>query len=114
LIHVVQRGESANQQVSYGTTTRFLELFHLQSLDDLPQTQDLQKLGEEGNPMRLPPMNDPFRVGGVGHREPRASPWACRTSLSGSKKAQGFRPERPVLSAQAEGLGTTSGNMFRP
>jgi chromosome segregation and condensation protein ScpB len=30
--------------VTYGTTARFLELFKLQSLDDLPQTQELQKL----------------------------------------------------------------------
>jgi len=30
--------------VTYGTTARFLELFKLRSLDDLPQTQDLQRL----------------------------------------------------------------------
>jgi chromosome segregation and condensation protein ScpB len=30
--------------VSYGTTGRFLRLFHLRSLDDLPRTQDLQQL----------------------------------------------------------------------
>jgi len=29
---------------AYGTTTRFLDLFGLQSLDDLPQTLDLQQL----------------------------------------------------------------------
>jgi segregation and condensation protein B len=29
---------------AYGTTTRFLELFNLQSLDDLPQTLDLQQI----------------------------------------------------------------------
>jgi segregation and condensation protein B len=44
LITVVQRGESGQRDVSYGTTTRFLELFGLASLDDLPQTQDLQML----------------------------------------------------------------------
>jgi len=44
LIAVAHRGESAERQVSYGTTDRFLELFGLASLDDLPQTQDLQKL----------------------------------------------------------------------
>lgn len=44
LIAVVQRGDSAQREVSYGTTPRFLELFGLASLDDLPQTQDLQKL----------------------------------------------------------------------
>jgi segregation and condensation protein B len=44
LIAVVQRGETGQREVHYGTTQRFLELFHLRSLEDLPQTQDLQKL----------------------------------------------------------------------
>jgi segregation and condensation protein B len=44
LIAVVQRGESNKREVAYGTTQRFLDLFKLRSLDDLPQTQDLQKL----------------------------------------------------------------------
>jgi segregation and condensation protein B len=44
LVAVVQRGESGQREVSYGTTARFLELFGLTSLDDLPQTQDLQML----------------------------------------------------------------------
>jgi segregation and condensation protein B len=44
LIAVVQRGEAGSREVSYGTTPRFLELFGLSSLDDLPQTQDLQRL----------------------------------------------------------------------
>jgi segregation and condensation protein B len=44
LICVVQRGESSRREVSYGTSQRFLDLFKLRSLDDLPQTQDLQKL----------------------------------------------------------------------
>jgi segregation and condensation protein B len=44
LIAVVQRGEAGRREVFYGTTSRFLELFQLSSLDDLPQTADLQKL----------------------------------------------------------------------
>ena len=44
LIAVAQRGESSKREVAYGTTQRFLNLFKLRSLDDLPQTQDLQKL----------------------------------------------------------------------
>ena len=44
LIAVTQRGEAGQREVKYGTTARFLELFGLKSLDDLPQTQDLQKL----------------------------------------------------------------------
>jgi segregation and condensation protein B len=44
LIAVVGRGEANQREVTYGTTARFLELFGLRSLDDLPQTQDLQRL----------------------------------------------------------------------
>jgi segregation and condensation protein B len=44
LIAVVQRGDSQRREVLYGTTPRFLELFQLHSLEDLPQTQDLQRL----------------------------------------------------------------------
>ncbi len=40
----VQRGEAGQREVVYGTTSRFLALFQLRSLDDLPRTQDLQKL----------------------------------------------------------------------
>jgi segregation and condensation protein B len=44
LIVVVQRGEAGRREVFYGTTPRFLELFQLTSLEDLPQTADLQRL----------------------------------------------------------------------
>ena len=40
----LQRGEGGDKEVRYATTQRFLELFRLRSLDDLPQTQDLQRL----------------------------------------------------------------------
>jgi segregation and condensation protein B len=39
----VQRG-SSQSEVCYGTTARFLTLYGLRGLDDLPRTQDLQKL----------------------------------------------------------------------
>jgi segregation and condensation protein B len=44
LIAVVQRGDAVGREVAYGTTARFLELFQLRSLDDLPRTQDLQQI----------------------------------------------------------------------
>jgi segregation and condensation protein B len=44
LITVVHRGETAQREVAYGTTPRFLELFGLPSLDDLPRAQDLQRV----------------------------------------------------------------------
>jgi segregation and condensation protein B len=40
----VQRGEADGREVTYSTTSRFLSLFQLRSLDDLPRTQDLQKM----------------------------------------------------------------------
>jgi segregation and condensation protein B len=40
----VQRGESGQREVIYSTTARFLKLFGLGSLEDLPRTLDLQKL----------------------------------------------------------------------
>lgn len=40
----VQRGEAGLREVSYGTTPRFLSLFGLSSLDDLPRTQDPQRM----------------------------------------------------------------------
>lgn len=42
LIQVVYRAEAERKEVSYGTTSRFLEVFGLQSLDDLPKTQELE------------------------------------------------------------------------
>jgi segregation and condensation protein B len=42
LIQVAYRGDASQKEVSYGTTPRFLEMFALQSLDDLPRTRDLQ------------------------------------------------------------------------
>lgn len=44
LIQVAYRGDAERKEVSYGTTARFLEVFGLRSLDDLPRTQDLQQL----------------------------------------------------------------------
>ena len=40
----VQRAESGQREAAYVTTGRFLGLFQLRSLDDLPRTQDLQRL----------------------------------------------------------------------
>jgi segregation and condensation protein B len=43
LIQVTQAG-AKQKEVAYGTTKRFLEMFGLQGLDDLPRTHDLQQL----------------------------------------------------------------------
>ena len=40
----VQRGDADQRQALYHTTPRFLNAFHLRSLDDLPRTGDLHKL----------------------------------------------------------------------
>ncbi len=39
----VQRGESDQREATYRTTPRFLNVFGLRNLDDLPRTQDLHK-----------------------------------------------------------------------
>ncbi|HYV37635.1 MAG TPA: SMC-Scp complex subunit ScpB [Gemmataceae bacterium] len=44
LVMVARRADAQDREVSYGTTGRFLELFGLGSLEDLPRTQDLQQL----------------------------------------------------------------------
>jgi segregation and condensation protein B len=44
LVTIVQRGEAGQREVYYGTTSRFLEVFGLRGLEDLPRTQDLQQL----------------------------------------------------------------------
>ena len=40
----LQRGQAQPSEVCYATTSKFLQLFQLRSLEDLPRTQDLQKL----------------------------------------------------------------------
>ena len=40
----LQRGAADQKEISYSTTARFLSLFKLRNLDDLPRTQDLQQL----------------------------------------------------------------------
>jgi segregation and condensation protein B len=42
LVAVTRRGESGQREVCYGTTPRFLELFGLGSLDDLPRLGDAE------------------------------------------------------------------------
>jgi segregation and condensation protein B len=39
----VQRGDAAQTEACYGTTARFLRLFGLRGLDDLPRVQEMQK-----------------------------------------------------------------------
>jgi segregation and condensation protein B len=44
LIAVVRRADAEQREVSYGTTDKFLTMFELGSLEDLPRTQDLQRI----------------------------------------------------------------------
>jgi segregation and condensation protein B len=44
LVQIVFRADAAQKEVMYGTTLRFLEMFGLQSLDDLPKTQEIGSL----------------------------------------------------------------------
>ncbi|OWK37643.1 SMC-Scp complex subunit ScpB [Fimbriiglobus ruber] len=40
LIAVARRGEAGAREICYGTTSRFLDLFNLSGLDDLPRLVD--------------------------------------------------------------------------
>jgi segregation and condensation protein B len=44
LIQVTRAPGAPAKEITYGTTQRFLEMFGLSSLDDLPKTHDLQQL----------------------------------------------------------------------
>jgi segregation and condensation protein B len=44
LVRVTDRQEKSGREIFYATTPRFLELFQLNSLDELPQTQDLASM----------------------------------------------------------------------
>lgn len=44
LVAIVERTEGGRRENCYVTTSRFLDLFGLKNLDDLPRTQDLQQL----------------------------------------------------------------------
>jgi segregation and condensation protein B len=44
LVAVARRGETDRREVCYGTTPRFLELFGLGSLDDLPRLGDAEQV----------------------------------------------------------------------
>jgi segregation and condensation protein B len=44
LVSVQRGGAGEGREVAYSTTPRFLTLFRLRNLDDLPRTQDLQRM----------------------------------------------------------------------
>ena len=46
LIRILGRKDLPGRPMVYGTTKRFLEVFHMKDLSDLPTLKDLQELGE--------------------------------------------------------------------
>lgn len=46
LLRIVGRASELGRPILYGTTRRFLEVFGLKSLDDLPRSRQLARLGE--------------------------------------------------------------------
>lgn len=44
LIAVVQRGDAVGREICYGTTGRFLEVFGLRSMEDLPRTGEAKRV----------------------------------------------------------------------
>ncbi|MEK6676722.1 MAG: SMC-Scp complex subunit ScpB [Planctomycetota bacterium] len=57
LVRIVGRAEEVGRPLLYGTTTKFLEVFGLRSVDDLPQVDD--KTPDQFPPLRIatPPTN---------------------------------------------------------
>jgi segregation and condensation protein B len=48
LVRIAGRDDSLGRPVLYGTTKRFLQVFGLRSLKDLPRAEELKNMGEEG------------------------------------------------------------------
>jgi segregation and condensation protein B len=48
LVRIAGRDDSLARPVLYGTTKRFLQVFGLRSLKDLPRAEELKNMGEEG------------------------------------------------------------------
>jgi segregation and condensation protein B len=46
LLRIVGRANELGRPILYGTTRRFLEVFGLKSLDDLPRSRQLARLGD--------------------------------------------------------------------
>ncbi len=51
LVAIAGRSEGPGRPLLYGTTRKFLEYFGLNSLDDLPRVEELEKILAERNPM---------------------------------------------------------------
>jgi segregation and condensation protein B len=50
LLRIVGRANELGRPILYGTTRRFLEVFGLKSLDDLPRSRQLARLGDLQEP----------------------------------------------------------------
>jgi segregation and condensation protein B len=50
LVKIVGRAEVIGRPLQYGTTKRFLEVFGLNSLEDLPSIEELKRPKEQGAP----------------------------------------------------------------
>ena len=63
LIEIVGRGEGLGRPLLYGTSSRFMDHFALQSLDDLPAPEDLSvalvRAESEASADGAPPMEEP-------------------------------------------------------
>ena len=46
ILRIVGRANELGRPILYGTTRRFLELFGLKSLDDLPRSRQFARLGD--------------------------------------------------------------------
>ncbi len=58
LVKIVGRAEVLGRPMLYGTTRRFLEVFGLSSLDDLPRVEELRSGASAGNRKKAPAENE--------------------------------------------------------
>lgn len=59
LVKIVGRAEELGRPLLYGTTKKFLEVFGLASLKDLPQAEELPAPPEESSPRPVEPVPEP-------------------------------------------------------
>ncbi|MFP3937983.1 MAG: SMC-Scp complex subunit ScpB [Phycisphaerae bacterium] len=92
LVKIVGRAEVLGRPMLYGTTRRFLEVFGLNSLEDLPRVQELRSGAEE----------QPAQSGSSDMQEPSEAPEESRTDDEQEPHEDGQAEETPTDDAETE------------
>lgn len=67
-IKIVGRREEAGQPLVYGTTSAFLELFHLTHLEELPSMKEIEQIVEEEQKAKTAPLDVPAETAEISDR----------------------------------------------